>query len=175
MVRVLFYEDRALNPAMAKLEKPDLRPMRAKTLDELEGVVWGLPTYDSYLVKTCHRLRAKPIGEFDVEDLRIMIGQNIGLPYLLPLALERLEANVWAAGHMFPGDLLKMTARADFPWATRVDLRDRIRTILRRALEEIPHLRFEEEDGLPNLDVPGEELAAELALELQEARKRIEA
>jgi hypothetical protein len=159
---------------MAKLEKPDLRPMRAKTLDELEGVAWGPPTYDSYLVTTCHRLRTKPIGEFDVEDLRIMIGQNIGLPYLLPLALDRLEGNLWAEGHMYPGDLLKMTAAADFPWATRVELRDRLRVVVHRALEEIPQLRHEEEDGLPNLDVPGEELAAALAVELRSALERLE-
>jgi hypothetical protein len=44
--------------------------MPGKTLDELEGVVWGEPTFDSYLVTTCHRLRTKPVDEFSVEDLR---------------------------------------------------------------------------------------------------------
>jgi hypothetical protein len=158
---------------MRKIGKPDLRPMRQKTLDELEGVVWGPPTYDSYLVQTCHRLRTKPIGEFGVEDLRIMIGQNIGLPYLLPLALDRLEENLWSAGDMYPGDLLKMTARAEFPWRTRADLRDRLRAVVDRALAEISNLRYEEEDGLPNLDVPGEELAAELAVELRAVSERL--
>ena len=60
--------------------------MAGKTLDELEGVAWGEPTFDSYLVTTCHRLRTKPVDEFSVEDLRIMIGQQIGLPHLVPLA-----------------------------------------------------------------------------------------
>src|SRR5512132_3556790 len=104
---------------MRKVGRPDLRPVRQKTLDELEGVVWGPPTYDSHLVRTCHRLRTKPVGEFGVEDLRIMIGQNIGLPFLLPLALERLEEGPWASGDMYPGDLLKMTALAHFPWQKR--------------------------------------------------------
>ena len=85
--------------------KPDLRPIRQKTLDELEGVTWGPPSYGSHLVQSCHRLRTKPIGEYGTEDLRIMIGQNIGLPYLMPLAIETLEKNPWAAGHMYPGDL----------------------------------------------------------------------
>lgn len=148
--------------------------MRQKTLDELEGVSWGPPTYDSYLVQTCHRLRTKPVGEFDLEDLRIMIGQNIGLPYLLPLALERLEENPWAAGDMYPGDLLKMTARADFPWGTRPDLRERVRAVVTRALTEIPTLRHEDDDGMPNLDLPGEGLAAELDVELRAVLKRLE-
>ena len=158
---------------MKKTAKPDLRPMHEKTLDELEGVVWGPPNYDSYLVQTCHRLRTKPIGEFDTEDLRIMIGQNIGLPYLLPLALDLLEENPWAAGHMYPGDLLKMTAQADFPWKRRVDLQDRLRDILRRAVAAIPHLRFHDEDGMPSFDVPGEELAVELGVELRAALERL--
>jgi hypothetical protein len=158
---------------MSKLKKPDLRPIRAKTLDELEGVVSGPPQFNSYLVQTCHRLRAKPIGEFDTEDLRIMIGQGIGLPYLIPLALDRLEENPWAAGHMFPGDLLKMTACTEYP-LTRPDLRARLRAVVRRALEEIPDLPFDEDDGLPNLDVPSRDLAAELTVELRGALKRLE-
>jgi hypothetical protein len=157
-----------------KAERPDLRPIHHKTLDELEGVVWGPPNYDSYLVQTCHRLRTKPVGQFDVEDLRIMIGQNIGLPYLVPLALDRLEANPWAAGHMYPGDLLKMTAQSEFAWAGRADLRHRFCNILRRAIDEIPRLQFQDEDGMPSFEVPGEELAAELDAEFRAAVRRID-
>ena len=159
---------------MKKSGKPDLRVMAQKTLNELEGVVWGPPDYDSYLVQTCHRLRTKPVGEFGIEDLRIMIGQNIGLAYLLPFALDYLEQSPWAAGDMYPGDLLKATARADFPWHTRVDFRDRVKAVLAGALAEIPNLRRTQDDGSPNLDVPGEKLAAELAVELREVLERLE-
>ena len=80
--------------------------MPGKTLDQLEGVVWGEPTYDSHLVTTCHRLRTKPIDEFSVEDLRIMIGQQISLPHLVPLAVAALERDPLAEGDDYPGDLL---------------------------------------------------------------------
>src|SRR5687767_13247797 len=80
--------------------------MPGKTLDQLEGVVWGKPTFDSYLVTTCHRLRTKPVDEFSVEDLRIMIGQKIGLPHLVPLAIAVLEREPLAEGDFYPGDLL---------------------------------------------------------------------
>lgn len=76
------------------------------TLEQLEGVVWGKPTFDSYLVTTCHRLRTKPLDEFSVEDLRIMIGQEIGLPHLVPLAVAVLEREPVAEGDYYPGDLL---------------------------------------------------------------------
>jgi hypothetical protein len=80
--------------------------MPGKTLDQLEGVVWGEPTYDSHLVTTCHRLRTKPIDEYSVEDLRIMIGQQISLPHLVPLAVAALERDPLAEGDDYPGDLL---------------------------------------------------------------------
>ncbi len=48
--------------------------MSEKTLEELEGVVWDEPDSASHLVTTCHALRRKPLGDFSVEDLRIMIG-----------------------------------------------------------------------------------------------------
>jgi hypothetical protein len=36
----------------------------SKSLQELEGTDWGEPDYPSHLVKTCHRLRRKPLQEF---------------------------------------------------------------------------------------------------------------
>jgi hypothetical protein len=80
--------------------------MPGKTLDQLEGVIWGEPTFDSYLVTTCHRLRTKSVDEFSVEDLRIMIGQQIGLPHLVPLAVAALERDPLAEGDYYRGDLL---------------------------------------------------------------------
>jgi CDI immunity proteins len=80
--------------------------MPGMTLDQLEGVVWGEPTSNSYLVTTCHRLRTKPVDEFTVEDLRIMIGQKIGLSHLVPLAVAAVERDPLAEGDYYPGDLL---------------------------------------------------------------------
>ncbi|MET7988484.1 contact-dependent growth inhibition system immunity protein [Streptomyces sp. NPDC005281] len=51
-------------------------------------------------------MRRRPIGELTVEDMRLLIRQDIGLPYLLPLALEVLRENPMAQGHMYEGDLL---------------------------------------------------------------------
>lgn len=78
-----------------------------KSLEQLENDKWAKPDYDSYLVNTVHRLRQKPLKDFSVEDLRIMIGQQIGLEYLIPLAIKVLEDNPYAEGDYYPGDLLK--------------------------------------------------------------------
>lgn len=80
---------------------------RQKTLENLEKDFWGKPDYDSHLVKRCHELRKLPLDNFITEELRIMIGQQISLDYLIPLALEVLTIDLFAEGDFFEGDLLK--------------------------------------------------------------------
>ena len=62
--------------------------------------------------RRCHALFRVPLGEFSDEDLRIMIGQNLGLRYLIPIALDRLQKNPWRAGDMYEGDLLAAVLRS---------------------------------------------------------------
>ncbi|MEH0510608.1 MULTISPECIES: contact-dependent growth inhibition system immunity protein [unclassified Streptomyces] len=77
------------------------------SLDELERARWPAPLADeTRLVTTAHALRRRPIGELTVEDMRLLVGQDIGLPYLLPLALDVLRENPMAEGDMYEGDLL---------------------------------------------------------------------
>ena len=62
-----------------------------KTLEELEGNSWGEPDFASHVVVRCHELRRVPLGDLTPEDLRLLIGQDVGLEYLIPLALDLLE------------------------------------------------------------------------------------
>lgn len=79
-----------------------------KSLESLEKDYWDdVPKDESLLVSTCHGLRKQPLNTFSTEDLRLMIGQNIGLKFLIPLAIEFLEKNILAEGDLFRGDLLK--------------------------------------------------------------------
>jgi hypothetical protein len=78
------------------------------SLQDLENDDWGEPTYDSYLVRTVHALRRKPIATLTVEDLRIMLGQSVGVTHLVPLALKHLEEDPFVAGHFYSGDLLSV-------------------------------------------------------------------
>lgn len=107
---------------------------RTKSLQQLEDHDWGEPTFESHLVQTCHRLRRKPLAEFSAEDLRIMIGQEISLPYLVPLALEKLEADPFIEGDFYPGDLLAAVLRIDDSfWTAHPELASRIKAIMDRA------------------------------------------
>ncbi|PTX18272.1 hypothetical protein C8N40_10671 [Pontibacter mucosus] len=42
-----------------------------------------------------------------------MIGQNIGLRYLIPLALDKLDENILADGDLYDGDLLQVVLKSD--------------------------------------------------------------
>ena len=81
------------------------------TLEDLENERWGDPEFGSHLVTECHRLRKVPIGQFTIENLRIVIGQGFTLPPLMPLALAKLFDDPFAQGDYYPGDLLQAVLR----------------------------------------------------------------
>ena len=107
---------------------------RNKSLQDIDGEDWGEPTYDSHLVKECHRLRRVPLCQFGVEDLRIMIGQHIGMEHLMPLALEYLRADPLAEGAYYSGDLLAAVLRAGKKfWQQHVDWQREVGAIAQRT------------------------------------------
>lgn len=84
-----------------------------QTIEQIEDDYWGEPVYDSRLVRTCHQLRKKPLVDFIIEDLRILIGQNGSLIILIPIALEKLQENILAEGDLYEGDLLTAVLNSD--------------------------------------------------------------
>jgi hypothetical protein len=120
--------------------------IKDKTLEELDGRNWGEPEFNSSVVVNCHRLRRVPLRDFTVEDLRLMIGQEIGLEYLIPLALEHLARNPFAEGEFYPGDLLKsvLGVRREF-WIQHPDLRQEMDSIVENAASNFGKI---EDDGI---------------------------
>jgi hypothetical protein len=81
-----------------------------QNLEKRQSITIG---YSSHLIKRCTELLIQPLNEYTVEDMRIMIGQQIGLDYLIPLALEQLNINILLEGDYYPGDLLVAVLKAD--------------------------------------------------------------
>lgn len=107
------------------------------TLTELENHDWGPPTYDSHLVQTIHQLRYKPIEQFTDGDLRICLGQNVGLVFLVPLALARVESEPLLEASFYPGDLLValLQAESDF-WNRQTHLARQLSVVANRTEHE---------------------------------------
>ncbi len=77
-----------------------------KSIEQLENDVWTADHYPSNLVTRCVEYRKIPIGKLNAEQLRMLIGQQIGLKYLVPLALQFLQKDILTTGDYYPGDLL---------------------------------------------------------------------
>ncbi|WP_239132156.1 contact-dependent growth inhibition system immunity protein [Paractinoplanes durhamensis] len=99
-----------------------------RSLEEIEGDVWGEPPAGATrLVATVHELRRRPVGQLAVEDLRTLVGQQVGLDVVVPMVLDLLAAEPLAEGDFYPGDLLAATMRVPveywraYPsWAARL-------------------------------------------------------
>ncbi len=124
---------------------------RNLTLTQLEQDDWGRvrwwqPGYGDTIIERCHEIRRVPLKDLADGDIRLMIGQAISLPILVPLALERLNIDPLLEGTHYPGDLFSFVwaLGAEF-WATHPKLWEEARTISDQFWSEAA-LRREEVD-----------------------------
>lgn len=95
----------------------------SRSLQELEGVDLGEPTYESSLVIDSHRLHRTALRDFTVRDLQRMISQQMCLHYLVPLALRELHERPHADADLYDGALLKTVLSVEQAfWKTRPEL-----------------------------------------------------
>ena len=110
---------------------------RDKTLNQLEGTAPAAPSLRSHVATEVHRLRDVPLLQLTVEDLRLLIGQEIGLDHVVPIAVECVQQQPLASGDFYRGDLLVALLRlpAAF-WQERRDWRRRVEQVARTVLEQ---------------------------------------
>ena len=77
------------------------------TIKELTGISLGEPRLNSYVARTASRASKKPIGELTAEEIRLLIGQRIGVKFLLHRAVLILEKDPLIETAHFEGDLMK--------------------------------------------------------------------
>ncbi|MFF7381200.1 contact-dependent growth inhibition system immunity protein [Streptomyces griseoluteus] len=121
---------------------------RDRSLEELERACWSAPSGgETRLMATVHELRRKPIGGLTAEDMRLLIGQDVGLSYLLPLAVEVLRVDPLAEGDMYEGDLLAaVLTRSAEVWIAFPDLGREVRLIV-SELADVPSALKREIEG----------------------------
>lgn len=119
---------------------------RQKTLETLEKKMWPAlsPDESSHLIKTCNSLRKKVLEDYTTEDLRIMIGQEIGLYFLMPLAIETLTNNLFVEGDMYEGDLLKNVLEINTTfWDENKSYWQALNNIIKDSRQEITKLKID--------------------------------
>lgn len=116
---------------------------RTKTLTNLEKEKWNVSNLDSRLITRLTQLRDQPLNNFTTEDLRIMIGQQMSLLYLVPLAIETLSINLFAEGDLFEGDLLKNVLAIETTfWNTHKEYWLQLNELIKNRRDEIENLKF---------------------------------
>lgn len=123
---------------------------RYKTIEILEKRNFGEPNEaPTNMVKRCLQLCKIPLDQFTVEDLRLMIGQEFSLRYLVPLAIENLKTDIFVEGDFFPGDLLKNVLSVDVRfWLNNINLWIEINDLIKNrrhelAVQKIPTAAFD--------------------------------
>jgi hypothetical protein len=87
---------------------------RQKSLEVLENDKWpDEKEYPTGLVKRCYDYRKIPVDKLTIGELRTLIGQNIGLKYLIPIAIDFLKTDILIEGDLYPRDLLDSVLTID--------------------------------------------------------------
>lgn len=84
-----------------------------KSLEQLENDYWEDIEFPTGLVERCHLYRKIPINNLTPGQIRTLISQQIGLKFLMPLALEILRKDVLIDAELYEGDLLEAVVRVD--------------------------------------------------------------
>ncbi|MCW5650244.1 MAG: hypothetical protein KIS62_10895 [Ramlibacter sp.] len=111
----------------------------SRTLEQLEAVPWPAASADSSsMVQRCHALRKMPLEELSPGDCRLLIGQDVGTKYVVPLALKFLEAEPLVEGDYYAGDLLLALFRLQTAyWSGNQEEFKQLLTVAKLASEQL--------------------------------------
>ncbi|MGW3246122.1 contact-dependent growth inhibition system immunity protein [Streptomyces sp. NPDC001070] len=120
---------------------------RGLSIETLEGDVWPDPPEASTgLVRSVHALRRRPVGTLTPWDLSRLIGQDVGLTFTLPLALEILRdtAPRQVESGFYDDDLLTaVLTRKTATWASFPGLAAEVEETLEMLTHLSPYIRQE--------------------------------
>lgn len=106
------------------------------------------------LLKRVYELISVPLAAYLVEDLRLMIGQEIGLYYLIPIAIEKLRCDLFAEGDFYEGDLLASILNVNpLFWKQNPELHIQIKQLTEHKRDEIISI-IGEEISFEKIDAP---------------------
>lgn len=109
--------------------------IKDRSIEELENVYWEDSDFPSYVVQTSQKARKKPISQLSNEEIRLLIGQKIGLEYLIPAALSVISKDPIIEVAFYEGDLLSELLRlSENDWNNNKEDLRYFRTIIRDNL-----------------------------------------
>jgi hypothetical protein len=109
-----------------------------RSIADLEQLHVERGAYELGRVAWLSRALVSPIGQLGLVDLRLLLLHERGLPWIIPLALDRLEADPFLVAGDSAGDLLVAVLLVDDAvWIAHPDLAERLRRVLALARERV--------------------------------------
>ena len=121
-----------------------------KSLLELEPENWDVANLDEQQLAIAQRCAAKPLRRLGLTELYLLLRENLALPYVAPLAIQRLEGEPFLEAATHRGDLLTALMESDSRfWMEHYALWLDVIPLLEAAVVQIQeHLQREaEEEG----------------------------
>lgn len=111
---------------------------KQKSIENLEKEFWGQsPKGSTPLIEKVHRLRTIQIEKLEHKDIRLLIGQNIALKFLIPVALEILSDDLFVDTELYNGDLLQSVIKVENNfWNKNEEFKERLDNLLKAYSEE---------------------------------------
>jgi hypothetical protein len=81
-----------------------------KSVSELEGWEWNTNTPNnesSFVERKFYDLHKVKLKNYTAEDIRFMIGQDTGIEYLIPMAIEIFRTDIFIETDFYKGSLLE--------------------------------------------------------------------
>jgi hypothetical protein len=99
----------------------------------------------SSIQKRSYKLYNTPITNFTIDDIRFMIGQEIGLKHLIPISIDYLREDILTEGMYYPGDLLKMvlTIHTSF-WKNHQQEKKDLQSLIKKSELNVNLLNLDE-------------------------------
>ncbi|WP_428533190.1 contact-dependent growth inhibition system immunity protein [Rhodopila sp.] len=90
------------------------------------------------MAATCFALRQKPLSELTNEEIRVGLEQHVGVEYLAPLAVKRLEIDPLVEARLYRGDLLESLLNVPVSyWDGHTSIREETAGIAAVALKSL--------------------------------------
>lgn len=110
---------------------------KSKSIEELEQIIWAPPILQSYVARTCFELRRKPLSDLTSEEVRVGLEQQVGVEYLVSLAIKRLEFEPLLEARLYRGDLLQSLLDVPFDyWVRNPDVQQKVGRIVTAAMHQ---------------------------------------
>lgn len=121
----------------------------SKSLIQLDENIKKLysETGESFVERNITRLIRLPIADYELPDLRFMISQEIGLPFLVPIVISKLVKNPFVEAEHYEGDLINalfMIGADTYFWKDHPKLKNQVASLYSKNQILLEHLEIPE-------------------------------